>query len=81
MLCFIRTRDFYSPKLKGVIFEDIDELPKVMNLVGLNREILTLLGLGSRMWWNYGVRRSVYGVIKATCGCVVCTNLIFMSFA
>ena len=49
MLCFIRTRDFYSPKLKGVIFKDIDELPKVMNLVGLNREILTLLGLGSRM--------------------------------
>ena len=48
----------------------IDELPKVINLLCLNKELLTL-GLGGRMWGNYEVTIGIHGVFISSCGWVV----------
>ena len=49
MTCFLSIWYFYSPKLEGVSLKAIDELPKVMNLVGLTPDLNTLVCLGGQI--------------------------------
>ena len=45
VLCLVRIGDSYSPTLEGDSQKAIDELPKVMNLVGFNSELFTFYDL------------------------------------
>lgn len=64
--------------LEGEALKSIDELPMVRIFVGLNTELLTLLGLGGRMLWNYRDTLGIHGVIKFSCSLKAWPNMIIM---
>ena len=43
MTCVVSILDCYIPNLEEVCLKDIDELPKVIKLVGLTPELLTMV--------------------------------------